>query len=51
MEFELKLDKRTRMALEKIAKEQGRDIDEVATEAFEYGLDNFLAFAVPLRLN
>jgi hypothetical protein len=47
MEIELNSDER--LALEKIAQEQGKTVDQVATEAVAYGLKNFFGIAVPNR--
>jgi hypothetical protein len=47
MEIELNSDER--LALEKIAQEQGKTVDQVATEAVAHGLKNFFGFEVPIR--
>lgn len=53
MELKTRLDRKTMLKLKKIADEQGREIDEVATEFFEKGMDigltNFFPFGVPPR--
>ena len=47
-EIKVQLDRKTMSALEKIAEEQDKSVDEVATELFNKGLANFFAPAGPL---
>lgn len=47
-ELKVQLDMKTIAALEKIAEEQEKTVDQVATELFNKGLANFFAPAGPL---
>lgn len=47
-EIKVQLDCKTMAALRKIADEQEKSVDEVATELFNKGLANFFAPAGPL---
>ena len=48
-EIKVQLDTQTMKALEKHAEEQGKTVDEVASELFNNGLANFFSPAGPLR--
>lgn len=48
MEIKVVVDRKDHEALEALADEQGRTVDEVATDAFKSGMDIFLASAGPL---
>jgi len=50
-EIKVLLDMKTIKALEKIAEEQDKSVDEVATELFNKGLVNFFTPAGPLSVN
>lgn len=48
-EIKVQLDTQTMKALQKHAKEQGKSVDEVASELFNKGLANFFSPVGPLR--
>jgi len=50
-EIKVQLDTKTMTVLKKMAKEQDKTVDEVATELFNKGIANFFAIPGPLRHN
>jgi len=49
MELEVQLDKKTMQALKKIAKKEGKSVEEIAADLLSKGMKNFLGYRGPLR--